>query len=134
MHYTEIRPLIDFGLFILIWLVQLIVYPSFRLMSSTQLVAWHTKYTPRITAVVAPLMLAQLAISILFVSNEMEPASILYFALVVSMWLLTFSFFIPLHNKIQKGEASEKLLKNLITVNWARTVVWTLISCQSLLS
>jgi len=56
------RLVVDFCLVVLIWLVQLIIYPSFRYMSPEQLAIWHPKYTTLITLVVGPLMLAQVAV------------------------------------------------------------------------
>lgn len=131
MHY-DIRLLVSFGLLILIWMVQLIVYPSFRFMSSTQLIAWHTKYTPRITAVVAPLMLAQLGISLLYIYTEIDLANAFHLALVISVWIITFGIFIPIHDKIQKGLGEDAMLKKLVELNWIRTVIWSIIFLQLL--
>ena len=52
---------VDFGLLVLILMVQVIVYPSFLHFSKTNLIKWHQSYTPKITTIVAPLMIAQVA-------------------------------------------------------------------------
>ena len=59
---TTARIAIDFGLVVLIWLVQLIIYPSFRYMSAEQLAIWHPNYSNLITLFVGPLMLAQVGV------------------------------------------------------------------------
>ncbi|MFT6745260.1 MAG: hypothetical protein ACJAR8_001821, partial [Bacteroidia bacterium] len=64
MDFDTARLIVDFGLVVLIWMVQLIVYPSFLFYKDTELITWHTKYTPRITKIVAPLMFAQLSLSV----------------------------------------------------------------------
>ena len=43
--------LVDAGLVVLIWMVQLIIYPSF-LHYDNNLVEWHHKYTSRIALIV----------------------------------------------------------------------------------
>ena len=57
------RLLLDFGLCILIWMVQLIVYPSFLFFSDNNLFTWHKTYTKAIALIVMPLMLGQLRYS-----------------------------------------------------------------------
>ncbi len=55
-----IRLICDTGLFVLIWMVQLIIYPSFIFYEPKDLYKWHSKYTKRIAFIVIPLMLGQL--------------------------------------------------------------------------
>jgi len=127
VNVAFIALLVDFGLVVLIWMVQLIVYPSFLFYKGTQLITWHTKYTPRITKIVAPLMFAQLSLSVFGLFQGITAYSILYAALVLSMWILTISVFIPIHEKIQEGSASTDLLQRLVRTNCYRTAVWTFI-------
>ncbi len=63
MSLAIIRLLLDFGLVVLIWIIQRIVYPGFLHYSTENLVVWHRQYTSRFSAIVIPLMLAQLGIS-----------------------------------------------------------------------
>jgi len=48
------RVAVDFGMLILIWLVQLIIYPSFQYSARESFIQWHEKYTGLITLVVLP--------------------------------------------------------------------------------
>ena len=57
-----LRHIVDFGLVVLIWLVQLIIYPSFSYTAKDELQTWHQRYVARITVVVGPLMLLQVLI------------------------------------------------------------------------
>ena len=70
MSIAVLRLGIDFGLVVLIWMIQLIVYPSFLHYTTTNLIKWHRKYTPLIGYIVGPLMLLQLGISIYQISIE----------------------------------------------------------------
>ena len=54
--------LVDFGLFILIWLTQLVIYPSFTYFREQDLTRWHRKYTRAISYIVMPLMLGQVGL------------------------------------------------------------------------
>jgi hypothetical protein len=59
---NELRQLIDFGLVVLLWLVQWIIYPSFLQVAPERLVKWHAQYTQRMGYIVMPLMFGQLFI------------------------------------------------------------------------
>lgn len=119
--------LVDAGLFILTWMVQLIIYPGFLAYSPSDLTSWHKLYTPRITIIVAPLMLSQLALSLFHVITKATGLSLLVFLLVLLSWGTTFFLFVPIHERIGKGQATSKDLRRLVQRNWLRTGVWTLI-------
>ena len=130
--FTEL--LVDAGLFVVTWMVQLIVYPGFLAYSPTDLVAWHKRYTPRISWIVAPLMLTQLVISILLAVYTPNVLSDLAFILVLGTWITTFLFFVPIHRQIDQGKAQKKDLNLLIRRNWMRTLLWTSILFINLLN
>ncbi|MBX2844746.1 MAG: hypothetical protein KTR13_00920 [Saprospiraceae bacterium] len=119
--------LVDFGLVVLTWLVQCIIYPSFSRVDIQQFNQWHTTYTKRITLIVAPLMLAQFFIAIywLIVSN-MDWVTVSYFLLVVLTWVITFLRAVPLHGALD-AENKERMIPKLIRVNAWRSVIWTLV-------
>ena len=119
--------LVDAGLFVLAWMVQLIVYPGFLAYSPSDLVTWHKKYTPRITWIVAPLMMAQLVLSFLLTVNNPRIISISVLLLVLGTWITTFLFFVPVHRLIDQGRAQMRDLNALVAKNWMRTLGWTLI-------
>ena len=125
MAQEVVRLLVDFGLVVLIWMVQLLIYPSFAYYSREALMRWHKKYTPRITAVVMPLMLGQLMLYGALIQEVKTVYTIGSFCIVLLVWLLTFAVFVPLHRSITKGSHSEVSLRRLTAFNWARTLLWT---------
>lgn len=127
MNQDSLRLLLDFGLVILIWLVQLVIYPSFLYYVKDDLVSWHKKYTPRIAFIVLPLMLGQLMLYGALLQEGKTFYSIGSFILVLMAWLLTFTVFVPRHKEITSDTYSEKTLSQLVKFNWSRTLIWTLL-------
>ncbi|MCX2746045.1 hypothetical protein OO013_19350 [Mangrovivirga sp. M17] len=122
-----VRMIIDFGLFILIWLTQIIVYPGFRYMSQSEVSTWHKRYVARITALVAPLMITQLGIIIYFFIKDPGIINFICLAIVLLVWANTFFSAVPLHNKMTESGDVKIISAKLIKVNIIRTFGWTLI-------
>ncbi|QCK14210.1 hypothetical protein [Mangrovivirga cuniculi] len=122
-----VRMIIDFGLFILIWLTQIIVYPGFKYMSQNEVSTWHSKYVARITALVAPLMITQLGIIVYFVFRDPNIINLVCLAMVLVVWANTFFSAVPLHNKMTESGDVRSVGSRLIKVNLVRTICWTLI-------
>ncbi len=127
MSLAIIRLLLDFGLVVLIWIIQRIVYPGFLHYSTENLVVWHRQYTSRFSAIVIPLMLAQLGISAYQVIILTNVDTLLSFVVIIFIWISTFLQFVPIHSNISKGRVSDKMLKGLVKKNWLRTALWTLL-------
>ena len=118
---SQISLLVDAGLVVLIWMVQLIIYPSFTYYKSENLIKWHQKYTSRLAVVVVPLMLTQLALAIVAVFLAFNFTTIFTVVIVLFLWIFTILSFAPLHSKISAGNTNQNLLKLLIQRNWIRT-------------
>ncbi len=127
MSIAVLRLGIDFGLVVLIWMIQLIVYPSFLHYTTTNLIKWHRKYTPLIGYIVGPLMLLQLGISIYQISIEITYYNVISVLFISIIWALTFFKFVPIHNNISKGRISKSMLVSLVQKNWTRTILWTIL-------
>lgn len=127
MGILHFRWLVDFGLVILIFMVQLIIYPSFKFYEKHALVKWHAKYTSKIFYIVFPLMMAQLILSIVMILLVQSLYTIASLSSIVLLFLMTFLIFVPLHNAISKGKATTYLLRQLVRKNWLRTILWVLI-------
>jgi hypothetical protein len=129
LEYTtlilQISLLIDAGLVVLIWLVQLIIYPSFTYYKPENLFKWHQKYTTRLAFVVIPLMLSQLVLAIVAVFCKLNIVSICSLLIVLFLWIFTFVSFAPLHFKISKKNTNQNILQLLIRRNWIRTFLWS---------
>ena len=125
--------LIDFGLVVLIWIVQLIIYPGLLYYSEEDLSKWHDKYTSIISAIVIPAMILQLGYhSYLLIVNP----NIIYglnFGTVIAIWAVTFFFAIPLHGNIAQKKYIEASIHKLIKINWYRTILWSQIFIIDLL-
>ena len=121
------RTLVDFGLVILIWLVQLIIYPSFRYCAPAELAVWHPKYSNLITLIVGPLMLAQVGLVGRDTYLNASWLTLSSAGLVALMWAATAFISVPIHNAIAAGDASPATLSRLVDTNWIRTIGWTLL-------
>ncbi len=121
----NLKLLFDFGLVILIWMTQLIVYPSFSEFSTSELLNWHPVYTIRITIIVMPLMFGQVGMHILGLVREVSIWKIISFVLVILAWGNTFFFAVPLHNQIAAGVDVIGAAEQLVRINAYRTAFWT---------
>jgi len=123
----KFQLLVDFGLMVLIWIVQLIIYPSFKHYQKQNLVSWHHIYSSRITVIVLPLMAVQFMMSLYALYFNFSWVSSLIMLLVLILWSTTFLQAVPLHYKITSGHFVGNTITKLIRVNWLRTVLWTLV-------
>lgn len=117
--------LVDIGLVVLIWMVQLIIYPGFLFYKKEDLINWHKLYTIRIAIIVIPLMVIQLVFSILQLYVQVNLANLIPLFVVLFLWIFTFSSFAPLHFKITSAKADKNLLCTLVKRNWIRTFLWS---------
>ena len=121
------RLIVDFGLVILVWMVQLIAYPNFYFLGQQALERWHVHYTKAITLIVMPLMLAQVGLHIWAVIQARDFLSWTMLILVVLIWLLTFLRAVPLHQAIANKSNVVTTIDSLLEVNAWRTFLWTLV-------
>ncbi|AXT54184.1 hypothetical protein D1818_24480 [Aquimarina sp. BL5] len=128
-----VKLLFDFGLLILIWMVQLIIYPGFKHYQKEDLIKWHRVYALRITLIVMPLMIGQLLINVASIYMIFSFYSLISLILVVLVWLSTFIQFVPMHSRISDGIFDRTLIHRLVHLNWLRTFLWTTIFLFGLL-
>jgi len=105
MSIAIIRLLLDFGLVVLIWMIQRIVYPSFLHYSAEDLVTWHKEYTSRFSVIVIPLMFGQLSISVYQLITGTSLYTVISLVIIVLIWISTFFQFVPIHSNISKGRS-----------------------------
>ena len=123
----EIHSLVDFGMCVVLWLVQLVIYPSFLRVEPSELIAWHKAYTFRVSFVILPLMFGQLVFTILSVLEDPSILEWVAFAFVLVCWILTFFVSVPLHRKIEQNDTTKETRQKLIATNWPRTILWSVI-------
>ena len=125
------RLVLDVGLLVLTWMIQLIVYPSFLFYTAKELIAWHKMYTKAIALIVIPLMLGQLGITIYQVFLVQNIFTFTSIVLVVFLWGITLLKFAPMHQQISEGNTQIQLLKKLVQNNWIRTIIWNILCAMS---
>jgi len=125
MDLERLRLLLDFGLMVLIWMVQLLIYPSFKHFSPTALLKWHSRYTLHMALIVIPLMFGQLIVYVIQVFQEQSLFNVFGMLVVFILWISTFLQFVPLHQKISNSSFSERTLALLVSRNWIRVALWT---------
>ncbi len=133
MELDELRTLLDFGMVVVLWLVQLVIYPSFQRCEMTQLVEWHRSYTNRVSWVIIPLMFTQLPLVAWSTWEAPNPLNLAALGALLLCWVLTFAVSVPLHRRIDAGDTNAQTVERLIRTNWPRTVLWTLIFVAGLL-
>ena len=113
--------LCDFGLVVLIWMVQLVVYPSFHYLDSCTFKTWHNSYTRRISCIVLPLMVMQFVLHVASTYNATTVLGLVSCLLVLAVWLVTFLISVPCHKILGSEGKNPRELSRLINSNWVRT-------------
>ena len=113
----------------LIWLIQIVNYPLFRVISKHGFVSYHESHVKRITPIVATVMIleASMAVSLLLIPNPYTGSGLVLINLLFLglIWLSTALLQLPMHNKLNTLK-NPKTVNELITSNWFRTSVWSL--------
>jgi len=121
------RDSIDLTMLVFLWLVQVIIYPSFKDISKESILHWHKAYQFKICIVMGPVMLFQFYVITFDVINSVSQVSIIRFLLLIASWLLTVTVSVPLHRKIERNEDLENSINKLTQTNVPRTLTWTAI-------
>jgi len=122
-----LRGLVDFGLFILIWLVQLIIYPSFAFCAPEHFSRWHYRYTGLISLFVAPLMFSESGIYLWQAVVWRRWHDVLGVGLVLVIWAATLLLSVPCHDRLQQSGFDLAVIRRLVRTNWVRTCSWSLL-------
>ena len=109
----------------LIWLVQVVHYPSFHHIDQTQFRQFSTFHTQNITYIVMPMMAVELLSSLVLVIRNPDPFNLSMIALLAIIWLSTAFISVPCHNQLAHGYNAE-VVDHLIRTNWIRTIAWTI--------
>ena len=115
----------DAGLFVLIWLVQLIIYPVFHRIPEDAFVRWHVEYQQRISWFVIPLMFGQVGITAYEAWSAPGTGAWMACGLVGVAWVATFLLSVPCHQALQSRGKDARQIDRLIQTNWIRTLAWT---------
>lgn len=116
----------------LIWVVQLVHYPMFSRLDRATYQQSHAFHTGRITWIVAPAMLLELALASLLYFRRPDRVTALGLALVCAIWIVTAFVMVPLHQRLSQGFDAEAQ-RALVRWNWLRTAAWSLRGVLALL-
>ena len=125
--------LVDFGMVILIWMTQLIVYPGFSFYSEEELNGWHKRYTATISVIVIPLMTTQFLLHAYELWVDQSTLNSINAILIAILWIITFGKAVPLHNQIARKKEALPAAQKLVSINWYRTILWNTVFGLSLL-
>lgn len=111
----------------LIWLIQIVHYPLFARVSQEQFALYEREHSRRITYIVAPLMLSELASGFAItylLAHAYTFVMVANLVCLIAIWVSTFAIQVPLHQKLDSG-FDRSLHSRLVSTNWIRTVCWS---------
>lgn len=110
----------------LIWTVQRVHYPAFRMVNKDNYPEFQKHHMHNIGLIVIPLMVLEITTSFsLFWVDGFTSLNAIGFYLVLLIWISTGLFSVPAHAKLERGK-NEEAIQQLVLTNWIRTVLWTL--------
>ncbi len=118
----------------LIWLIQLVQYPLMAAVGEAQFKAYHLGHSTRISFIVLPVMLGELATAALLYLRD-GPAGGWCLLLTLVCFASTAIWSVPCHQRLSQG-FDARAHARLVSTNWIRTLAWTihLGVCASMLS
>lgn len=111
-----------------IWMVQLVHYPSFAQVPAAGFGAFHQAHLRRMGWVVMAPMVAELLLSgwLAWAGRALGPAVWWSLGLVVGIWLVTFFISVPFHNRLTQDGYNYIAIDGLVRTNWLRTLAWSI--------
>jgi hypothetical protein len=103
-----------------IWVVQVVLYPSFALVGEADRAAYHAAHSRRITPVVAPAMLAHPLVALALLAERPGVLAAVNLALAGGLLLVTATVFARLHARLTRSTVDR-----LVRRNAPRAVAWT---------
>jgi uncharacterized membrane protein len=112
----------------LIWIVQLVHYPLFAYVERARFAVFEAEHCRRISWVVMPTMLLELATSawLVLVPPADLPSAWTWTGLLLLavIWGSTALFSVPCHRALERG-FDERAHRRLVATNWVRTIAWS---------
>lgn len=122
----------------IIWLIQIVHYPTFSKFSTSDFTSFHQFHTQSISFVVMPVMIVEL-FTAFYLSYQKTNYTIsiqIALGLLLLIWFSTFMLQVPAHNALSGG-FNEITFKKLLYTNWIRTLAWSfrsIVLCYIILS
>jgi len=108
-----------------IWVIQLLHYPSFHFINDQKYIEFQHFHMQRISFIVIPAMLIELASALSLAYFFRSSLTIILLALLLGIWGITFIFFTNIHQKLTNGY-DHIVVNRLVQINWFRTALWSL--------
>ena len=108
-----------------IWLIQLIHYPSFASIHPSQFAEFHQRHSSIMGLIVGPVMIVELVAGLWLVNNKINDFTVLNLGIIALLWFFTFFVSVPLHNQLSAGFNAVAIQK-LVATNWPRTILWSI--------
>ena len=121
----QLQILVTFGLCILIWLIQLLHYPSFTFYEESHFPQAMLFHQRRISFIVIPLMFFELFLTGRSFYQAQNVYTTTCLIMLIGIWLSTFSLQVPAHEKLILKKDDQQI-KKLVKTNWIRTILWSL--------
>jgi hypothetical protein len=112
----------------LIWVIQLVHYPSFHYVDTSRFKKFESFHATRISCIVLPVMGLELLTSLalpFFYSSKFKYLLYANLLIVVILWLFTLLVSARIHKKLSSGY-NKQYVNRLISTNWFRTSLWTI--------
>lgn len=125
--FQQVLLLHVFSLFFLtglIWVIQLVHYPSFLLISNDRFSEFHALHSQRITWIVAPMMFLELITAAILLFQIRDSFWVINLISVLLAWFFTGFISVPLHNRIA-AKLDFRVINRLVITNWLRTATWS---------
>lgn len=125
LPYVDLTHIIVTAMLVaIIWVIQVLHYPTFRFIDPDKEIEFHKFHTSSISPIVAPLMVAELILVSLGLYLNFTSLSVTLLTFVIVIWLSTFLIQVPTHKKLS-DDYNKSLIDRLIKTNWIRTICWT---------
>ncbi len=110
-----------------IWIVQLVHYPSFQYIDFERYRSFQRFHMEKISLIVVPTMIFELGsgLMLVFFYYKEDWIFILSMVFLLAIWIITAIFFTKLHGRLAHGYINA-VVDSLIKTNWLRTLLWTI--------
>lgn len=113
-----------------IWIIQLVHYPSFRFVEFKQFFNFQKFHTSTITFIVGPVMVLEIFSALhLLIINDFSVFWMIQAIALIIIWLCTAFLSVPLHTLLSQPHTSDaerlQIVQVLVRTNWPRTILWT---------
>ena len=109
-----------------IWVVQLVHYPSFKYVNESDYIIFQKYHMSNISYIVFPVMFTELitALIILFF-GEKSLFFVLSLICLFLIWVITGVLFTKYHSILKEGK-DLMIIEKMIKANWIRALLWTM--------